>query len=172
MTHLIWDWNGTLLNDLNLMAESTSVALQALGEPAIDVETYRRHHARPLTGFYNQLTGRELSDEEWSTINTQFHQTYASVLHRAELATDAVTALETARNSGFTQSLLSMWIHDQLVPFVSRLGVADYFERIDGHKAANGETKVESLQNHLVALQDAVARDGNADRRDHDWRHG
>ena len=36
--HIIWDWNGTLFDDLHIVVESVNVSLAELGAPPIDAE--------------------------------------------------------------------------------------------------------------------------------------
>ena len=36
MRHVIWDWNGTLFDDLHIVVESVNASLAELGAPPID----------------------------------------------------------------------------------------------------------------------------------------
>jgi phosphoglycolate phosphatase-like HAD superfamily hydrolase len=54
---------------------------------------------------------------------------------------------------GGSQSLLSMWFHDELVPTIDRYGLTDHFRRVDGLRATvGGGTKAPYLAAHLEAL--------------------
>jgi phosphoglycolate phosphatase-like HAD superfamily hydrolase len=68
------------------------------------------------------------------------------------LASDAREALAAAEAAGLSQSLLSMWRHDDLVPLVERLGIGRYFVRVDGLRRSDGGGKAEHLVKHLAAL--------------------
>ena len=50
--HLVWDWNGTLLDDLTLVVSSTNSAFAAIGGRAVDAVEHRRTFRRPVAEFY------------------------------------------------------------------------------------------------------------------------
>ncbi len=65
---------------------------------------------------------------------------------------DAHDALELVSEREITQSLLSMFPHDDLVPLVERMGIARYFDRIDGLRGTPGDAKAAYLEEHLRSL--------------------
>jgi phosphoglycolate phosphatase-like HAD superfamily hydrolase len=152
MRHVIWDWNGTLVDDLPVVVAAVNVSLAAIGEGPIDADGYRDHYTRPVRVFYDRLLSRAVTDAEWEKINATFHATYVDTLSRVPLAYDAVAAIDTIANAGATQSILSMWEHDALVPEVARHGIHPRMTRIDGNVRSNGETKAALLEAHLSAL--------------------
>ncbi len=160
ITHVVWDWNGTLFDDWPLLAEASSTALVAIGGEPFTEESYRTTFVRPIQAFYESQLGRSITEDEWLRIDDVFHDTYDALSHRADLATDAREALEAVGDRGLTQSVLSMWRHDRLVPFVGAIGIHDHFTRIDGLQHAGGGHKAPHLEAHIAALGDATAVDG------------
>jgi len=152
MRHVIWDWNGTLFDDLHIVVESVNASLAELGAPPIDADGYRDHYTRPVHLFYERLLRRELTAEEWKQIDTTFHDTYRIALPRADLALDALDALNTVADRGWNQSILSMWWHEELVPFVEQRGLSRFMQRVDGNHHDAGETKQIHLERHLEHL--------------------
>jgi phosphoglycolate phosphatase-like HAD superfamily hydrolase len=152
MRHVIWDWNGTLFDDLHIVVESVNASLAELGAPPIDADAYRDLYIRPVHLFYERLLGRALEEAEWHQIDKTFHDAYRLALPRADLALDAVDALEAVADRGWTQSILSMWWHEELVPFVGGRGVARFMRRVDGNHYDAGETKQLHLERHLEKL--------------------
>lgn len=149
--HLVWDWNGTLLDDLTLIVEATNAAFAAVGGPRLDADFHRRHFRRPITEYYAQVLGRPVDDEEFALINTVFHEAYRKALTGCPLAPDATDAL---RSWPGNQSLLSMWYHRDLVPTVRRYGLHPHFRRIDGLRVRPGgfaHHKEPFLRRHLAA---------------------
>jgi phosphoglycolate phosphatase-like HAD superfamily hydrolase len=143
--HLVWDWNGTLFDDQVAVVAAVNDALAKLGLPGIDADGYRTHFTRPVERFYEQLAGRAISAEEWARLDAAYHDSYLGRLERLALAPDARAAL--------SQSLLSMWRHDDLVPLVERLGIGRFFVRVDGLRRSDGGGKAEHLRAHLAALE-------------------
>ncbi len=156
MRHVIWDWNGTLVDDLPVVVAAVNTSLAAVGEGPIDADDYRDHYTRPVRVFYDRLLSRAVTDAEWETINTTFHLTYIDTLTRVPLTHDAVAAIDLVAAAGATQSILSMWAEHELVPEVERHGLESRMTRVDGNTISNGETKAALLTAHLEALGDGT----------------
>ncbi|MET8541662.1 HAD hydrolase-like protein, partial [Kitasatospora sp. NPDC004799] len=60
------------------------------------------------------------------------------------------------REAGNSQSLLSMYEHDRLVPLVDTFGLTGGFLRVDGRSGPSGGQKAEHLARHLAALGERV----------------
>jgi phosphoglycolate phosphatase-like HAD superfamily hydrolase len=148
--HLVWDWNGTLLNDLGLVVNATNIALGSAGAPPVTEEEHRRDFRRPIIDYYGSLLGRVVTPDEFALMDRIFHDHYRLGLRTCGLAPDAVAALSTWTG---TQSLLSMWFHEELVPTVDGYGLTTHFRRIDGFKGGlGGGFKAEHLKTHLIEL--------------------
>ncbi|MFP4636050.1 MAG: HAD family hydrolase [Nitriliruptoraceae bacterium] len=157
MRHVVWDWNGTLLDDQPLVIEGLNAALAAVGQPPIDLATYQRLYTRPVQVFYERLLGRPISPGEWETIDARFHTGYHAALDRAELTDDAHVALDAVVRGGDSQSLLSMFPHDQLLPLVERFGLDARFVVVDGLRGDGGGVKAPHLRRHLDRVAAALS---------------
>jgi phosphoglycolate phosphatase-like HAD superfamily hydrolase len=148
--HLVWDWNGTLLDDLPLVVSSTNAAFASVSAPALTAEAHRRAFRRPVAEFYAEVLGRALEEGEFGRLDKIFHDAYRLGLTSCALAIDAQTAM---RGWTGTQSLLSMWFHDELVPEVERRGLTALLARIDGLRSTvGGDLKADHLARHLSEL--------------------
>jgi phosphoglycolate phosphatase-like HAD superfamily hydrolase len=150
--HVVWDWNGTLFNDHVGVVAAVNDALELLGVAAIDADTYRSHYTRPVQRFYEQLAGRPITAAQWQALDDAYHRSYHAWVERMGLAPDALAALTAAEEAGLTQSLLSMWRHQDLVPLVEQLGIGRFFVRADGLRVPGGGGKAEHLVAHLTAI--------------------
>lgn len=157
MRRVVWDWNGTLFDDLHVVLDAVNQTVRVLGLEMVTLNDYRDHYTRPVKLFYDHLAGRHLCEEEWRELDRRFHDGYRELMRHAGPTADAIPALEAVRAAGVPQSLLSMFPHPDLIPLVSRLGLAAYFERIDGLRGPPGDTKAGYLEAHLRELI------GNAD---------
>ncbi|MFU8839162.1 MAG: HAD family hydrolase [Nitriliruptoraceae bacterium] len=147
--HIVWDWNGTLFDDQPMVIAGLNVALAAAGLPPTDQETYQRLYTRPVQVFYERLFGRPIEAGEWRVIDEAFHAGYREAIVDARLATDASDALQRAEEAGISQSLLSMYRHDDLLPLLDRFAIAGRFLRVDGLRGEGGGVKAPYLAAHL-----------------------
>jgi phosphoglycolate phosphatase-like HAD superfamily hydrolase len=148
--HLVWDWNGTLLDDLDLVVAATNASLALLGGGPVTADEHRRDFRRPVASYYAHVLGRAVGPAEFLALDKVFHDTYRAGLATCELASDALAAL--AHWPG-TQSLLSMWFHHELVPTVQARGLVRHFARVDGLPGpVGGGFKAGHLRAHLLAL--------------------
>jgi phosphoglycolate phosphatase-like HAD superfamily hydrolase len=149
-THLIWDWNGTLLDDLTLVVSATNEAFASVGGLSVDSDEHRRRFRRPVADFYAEILGRAVDAEEFGRLDRIFHDAYRLGLTTASLAADAMTAIKSWQG---TQSLLSMWFHEELVPAIETYGLAGVFARVDGLRTEiGGDRKAGHLALHLAEL--------------------
>jgi len=149
-THLVWDWNGTLLDDLHLVVSATNVAFESVGGRPVDADEHRARYRRPVAEFYAEMLERAIDEQEFGRLDRLFHDTYRLGLTSMTLAADAMTAIKTWPGS---QSLLSMWFHSELVPAVETYGLNGVFTRVDGLRTeVGGHLKAAHLATHLDGL--------------------
>jgi phosphoglycolate phosphatase-like HAD superfamily hydrolase len=150
VTHLVWDWNGTLLDDLALVVAATNASLASLGGSPVTADEHRRDFRRPIADYYGDVLGRLVDAEEFANLDKLFHVAYGEGLATCALSTGARDALHSWPG---TQSLLSMWFHDDLVPTVGRFKLTSHFTRVDGLRdSVGGGSKSPHLAAHLAAL--------------------
>ena len=154
--HVIWDWNGTLYDDADVVVAAVNDVLANHGRAPIDADYYRTHYQRPVRSFYERLLGSSLTDDDWQAVDDVFHVGYGGRLADVVLTADAEDSLRRVADLGCTQSVLSMWRHDDLLRVVAELGVDGYFVHVDGLQGSPGGTKVDKLPGHLHVLAETV----------------
>lgn len=150
--HIVWDWNGTLFHDNAAIIGATNAAFAELGLEPITLERYRALYCVPVPKFYERLMGRLPTDAEWEIMDETFHRYYAQHRTACELTEGAATLLAGWRSAGHSQSLLSMYVHDELVPLVRGFGIEPHFVRVDGRTGPSGGSKAEHMVRHIGAL--------------------
>ena len=70
--HIIWDWNGTLLNDSYLCVQILNESLRKRNIPEITVEKYREKFLFPIKTFYESI-GFDFDKEPFENSNTEFN---------------------------------------------------------------------------------------------------
>jgi phosphoglycolate phosphatase-like HAD superfamily hydrolase len=149
-THLVWDWNGTLLDDLGLVVTATNAAFVSVGGRTVEPDEHRRAFRRPVAEFYAEILERAVDADEFGRLDRIFHDAYRLGLTTTSLAADAKEAIKSWPG---TQSLLSMWFHAELVPAVETYGLSGMFSRIDGLRTEiGGDLKAGHLARHLDGM--------------------
>jgi phosphoglycolate phosphatase-like HAD superfamily hydrolase len=156
--HVVWDWNGTLFDDLDARIAGMNTLCEKFGAPPIGREEFQRHHARPAKRFYENTIGRSLSEHELLWCETAFLEHYADAKEQARLHPKGMELMTFIRDQGTTQSILSMWQHSQLEPFAERLGVSAFCLRVDGVDDLLGSPKADYLTRHLDRLEAKTSR--------------
>jgi phosphoglycolate phosphatase-like HAD superfamily hydrolase len=151
-SHIVWDWNGTLFHDNEAIIGATNAAFADLGLEPITLEQYRALYCVPVPKFYERLLGRMPTAAEWQVMDETFHRYYTEHRVRCRLAEGASRLLAEWRSAGRSQSLLSMYGHDELVPLVRGFGIEEHFLRVDGRTGPSGGSKAEHMVRHLEVL--------------------
>ncbi|MDU0303183.1 HAD family hydrolase [Streptomyces sp. PAL114] len=154
--HIVWDWNGTLFHDVDAVIGATNAAFAELGLAPITLERYRELYCVPVPRFYERLMGRLPSEAEWELMDATFHRHYTDHRVRCGLADGVEDLLRAWASAGRSQSILSMYGHDDLVPMVRDFGIDSHFIRVDGRTGPSGGSKAEHMVRHLSALGDVV----------------
>ncbi|MCY0962757.1 HAD family hydrolase [Streptomyces sp. H27-H5] len=153
--HIVWDWNGTLLHDIDAVILATNASFAEFGFAPITLETYRELYVVPVPKFYERLMGRMPTEAEWLVMDETFHRHYWSSAETARLAEGALELLRGWQGAGSTQSLLSLAPHDKLVPLVRTHGIDTHFLRVDGRTGPSHTTKAGHLVRHMAAMEAA-----------------
>ncbi|MFT2019631.1 HAD family hydrolase [Streptomyces sp. 796.1] len=156
-THIIWDWNGTLYHDIDAVIAATNAAFAEIGLEPITLDRYRELYCVPVPRFYERLMGRLPTQDEWLQMDVVFRRRYEEQQAGCELADGAAALLEGWQTAGRTQSLLSLYGHEELLPLVSRFGIASRFVRVQGRVGPSGGGKAEHMVRHLAELHEVDA---------------
>lgn len=152
MAHIVWDWNGTLFDDLDAVVAATNEVFAGYGLGPYDAAYFQSVYTRPIWACYERMLGRALEEGEWERLDVAYHDSYHRLMERCRLAADARHTIDLLADAGHSQSLLSMWRHDRLTVAVREHGLHEAFRRVDGLLAEQaGGHKAEFMVRHLAA---------------------
>ena len=127
---VIWDWNGTLLNDVNLNCALMNRMLRRRGMPVIpDLDHYRRIFQFPIREYY-RAAGFDVRKESYEALAAKYLAEYPEESLRCPLARGAAEALGAFREAGIAQSILSSAESGCLARQLEHLGLAGAFEKV------------------------------------------
>ena len=142
-THIIWDWNGTLLDDNWLCVEVMNTLLSSRNLPLLTLERYRDIFDFPVKAYYEKL-GFDFTKESFEKVGMDFMVRYNERQKECWLQEDAVNCLKCIADSGYKQSILSAREQNELRQETLDRKVSGYFEYVDGldDHYAHGKTDV------------------------------
>ncbi|MFH9619226.1 HAD family hydrolase [Streptomyces pratensis] len=151
-THLVWDWNGTLLDDIHAVLGATNAAFAEVDLAPLTLEQYRETYCVPIPKFYERLMGRLPTPAEWERMDGLFHRHYSEQRVACGLTEGVEELLVRWQAGGRSQSLLSMYGHEHLVPVVRGYGIERHFVRVDGRTGPSGGSKAQHMERHFEVL--------------------
>lgn len=148
---IIWDWNGTLLDDVELALEVANGMLARRGLPVMDLERYRAIFDFPVERYY-RAAGFDFDREPFSVLADEFISEYKRRVGEAALHGEVPRVLSRIAEAGPSQAVLSASRQQSLEEAVARFGVLKHFEALQGlsdhfavSKAEVGRRLVERL---------------------------
>ena len=89
---IIWDWNGTLLDDLELSLDSVNVLLEERNLPKLTVERYKDIFGFPVVNYYVKA-GFDFEKEAFEIPAKKYVKLYAAGANDLRLFPDATETL-------------------------------------------------------------------------------
>lgn len=145
---IIWDWNGTLLDDRDICIASMNLMLEKRQMPQLSTEKYLDVFTFPVQDYYKAI-GFDFSKESWDITAHEFIYLYLDRLNESKLSSGAVEALTKFKNLGLNQAIVSAMQHDALVKSVNDLGIAGFFDSIGGISDHYAAGKIENALSYL-----------------------
>ena len=100
ITTVIWDWNGTLLDDVELCMESINRLLREHRLPQLDHERYQRVFQFPIIEYYRKA-GFDFEQESFESLAHRYMSYYQPRSLSCSLYEHAQDALAHLRDKGF-----------------------------------------------------------------------
>ena len=140
ISHIIWDWNGTLLNDTRACVNAVNKMLSDRGLSQLTVEQYRSLFGFPVSDFYREI-GFALENEDWDTMAVEFHDLFLSD-KSITLHSNTRQILEQLHGLGLVQSVLSASEQSVLDDMIVEYKLDPYFHRVMGVHNLYGDSKI------------------------------
>lgn len=123
LRHVIWDWNGTLLDDAWLCVEILNLLLEEHGREPLSYDSYRDLFDFPVIEFYRKI-GFETDLDFFQSISHQFINSYQSRMEACQLQQGALEAICQLLDSDISNSILSAAYQKNLDHAVERYGLS------------------------------------------------
>ncbi|MGN8544414.1 HAD family hydrolase [Bradyrhizobium sp. 13971] len=123
---IVFDWNGTLLDDANAVLQTINAILSRFGRAAVDMRRLREEFELPLSVLFRNL---DMSKDEIDVVQRNdsaiFHDTYEFLARNAALRKGARNVLLAADHRAVHTIIVSNHIVEPIRAQVRRLGIKD-----------------------------------------------
>jgi phosphoglycolate phosphatase len=148
--HIIWDWNGTLLDDTAVVVEVMNGLLRARRLASLSIERYREIFTFPVRDYY-RAAGFDLEAEPFALLAAEWVDGFSARWRNASIREGAHAALRGLAARGLTQSLLSAAEKELLRTQAAYFGLIAAFDDLVGIDDHHAETKLEHGRRWLAA---------------------
>lgn len=130
--YIIWDFNGTIFDDVQIDIDSLNVLLEKRGLPVINSrEEYKDGFMFPIKQWYVNR-GFDFENESFDDVAVEWLDAYLSREPEAGLVNGVADTLEFFRKMNVKQVIISASEISMLRRQLKMLGVEEYFEEILG----------------------------------------
>ncbi len=143
MKYVIWDWNGTLFNDIKVCITSMNRLLERNLLPLIkDATDYRCKFSFPVKNYYKNL-GFDFEKVPFEQLAKEFMEIYQSNSLQCRLTEDVEKVILEIKKKGYAQIILSASKRENLIQQIEQFGIGLCFEEILGLSDIYAKSKVE-----------------------------
>ncbi len=149
---IIWDWNGTLFNDVDYSVQVMNKMLIKYKLRTIGIDFYREIFTFPVKKYYEKL-GFDFSEYSFEAVGMEFIEAYNRNVDLCGLNENSIETLSNIKNRAIKQVIISAREHNSLIEDVRKQNIECYFDAVIGISDNYASSKL-----HLF---DEVIRDFN-----------
>lgn len=140
--HIIWDWNGTLIDDAWLCVEIINEMLRRRNRPPITRKLYLARFGFPVSEFYERIEF-DFSVEPYEAIAREYTGRYEQRCRECSLHENAINVLRCCLDSGQSQSVLSAYHQKRLEDMLDFFEIRSLFTTVLGRDDYHAHGKTE-----------------------------
>lgn len=150
-THIIWDWNGTLLNDIDLSVEVINKMLMKRSmKPLKSIEAYHQVFCFPITQYYKNV-GFDFEKEPFEKLAKEYVDLYYGNNRAIKLHDNALNIVKEIYYENLNQIILSATEQKRLIAQTDFFNITGYFNEILGISDIYAASKIETGKKYMVS---------------------
>jgi phosphoglycolate phosphatase len=143
---IIWDWNGTLLNDIEICVDSINILLKQRNHNTLSFKKYRDIFTFPVKDYYVKA-GFDFEKEPFDEVAIEFIDIYREKILKAGLFSEVEHILKFFKERKFKQIIISAMENKFLRQSVEQNKIESYFDTISGINNHHAVSKLDLAQN-------------------------
>ena len=156
--YIFWDWNGTIMDDVQVALDAVNVMLNQWNRFPISLEEYRRAMDTPILRFYEQFFDMEETSFDW--IAKVFNEYYREHQNEIPLHQGVEEKLELFQKNNVTQVVLSSSSQEIIERYAGMYEIKSYFQDILGASDLLAASKIDRAIKYFkekqIPLEEAV----------------
>lgn len=145
---IIWDWNGTLLNDVDACVNSMNTMLSRRKMKMINIAYYKSIFTFPVQKYYEVL-GFDFEKESFEELSVEYIDLYKKESQNSPLQAGSVDVLESFKRANHKQIILSASEQKALENQVSQRDISQYFDSLLGLNNIHAKSKVNNAIEYI-----------------------
>ena len=142
MQTVIWDWNGTLLNDIDFCVSTINSLLKKRNLTLQNRNSYKEVFSFPVKDYYRAI-GFDFTKEEFAIPAKEFIDLYDSSVNNCKLHSTAIEILSWFKKKNTRQFVLSAMQQNMLEQTIKHNSISGFFEGVFGLNDHYAVSKIE-----------------------------
>ena len=149
MRYLIFDFNGTIVNDIQLSLESINYCLKKyINKGPLSLEEYRDIFRFPVKDYY-VAAGFDFNKQNWDEVANCWMEHYQKHHHECQIFDGVIELVNEAHSKGYKCIVLSASEVEILKQQLTEFGIYDLFDDVIGISDIYAVSKVDSAVNYF-----------------------
>ena len=149
--HVIWDWNGTLLDDVKLGHELLNLLQKKKGLIKSSFDEYKKMFTFPITEFYKRA-GLYESEEAFYELASIFIKKYDEGVKDSNLHNGTKKVLGKLIRKGITNSILTASLESMALKQLDDYEIREMFIEVTGKEDYFASGKSELISQHISKI--------------------
>ena len=145
---IIWDWNGTLLSDVEACVTAMNKMLERRNRKTINTEKYLDTFTFPVQDYYI-LLGFDFGQETFEELSIEYVDLYISHAANSPLQPGVIEALEFFKSKNCKQIIVSASEQNILETQIEQRNISGYFDSIIGLNNIHAKSKLQNAINYM-----------------------
>lgn len=141
-THIVWDFNGTILDDVIPCLDVLNIILKKRGLRTVNKAEYLEIFGFPIKTYYERV-GLDFNKEDYGALADEWSLLYKRAAENSELCIGVANAFEYFKAINIPQYILSATEYGMLTEQVAELGIGRYFKELLALRDFHASSKVE-----------------------------
>ncbi len=150
--HIIWDYNGTILDDAQLVLDVLNFMLEERSIQPCTMERYREIFDFPVIECY-RLAGFDFEIYPFEELADEFTRMYEANFDTCTLRDGVAETIKFLHNEGYEQSILTAGREKNIIREIKAFGLSKYISELTGLHNNKAESKVFLAEKHLDKIK-------------------